>query len=35
MDRIVGDFLKSVERYPNVPPNAPDPYTPPKTGGGF
>jgi arylsulfatase len=34
MDKIVADFIKSTEKYPNVPPNAPDPYTPPKTGGG-
>src|SRR5262249_26192408 len=29
MDKIVADFLATVERYPNVPQNAPDPYTPP------
>jgi arylsulfatase len=28
MDRIVAEFLASTERYPNVPVNAPDPYTP-------
>jgi arylsulfatase A-like enzyme len=29
MDKIVADFVKTTERYPHVPPNAPDPYTPP------
>ena len=30
MDKIVADFVATTERYPHVPPNAPDPYTPPK-----
>jgi hypothetical protein len=30
MDRIVAEFRASTERYPNVPVNAPDPYTPPR-----
>lgn len=30
MDKIVGDFQATTARYPNVPPNAPDPYVPPK-----
>jgi arylsulfatase len=30
MDRIVADFVRTTERYPHVPPNAPDPYVPPK-----
>lgn len=29
-DRIVADFKASVEQFPNVPSNAPDPYTPPR-----
>ncbi len=29
MDRIVADFSASTQRYPHVPPNAPDPYLPP------
>jgi arylsulfatase len=29
MDKIVADFMATTERYPNVPPNAPDPYVPP------
>ena len=29
MDRIVADFVATTERYPHVPPNAQDPYTPP------
>ena len=29
MDRIVADFARSTERYPHVPPDAADPYTPP------
>jgi arylsulfatase len=33
MDKIVADFVATTERYPHVPPNAPDPYVPPK--GGF
>ena len=28
-DRIVADFEATTTRYPHVPPNAPDPYTPP------
>lgn len=30
MDKFVADFLATTERYPHVPPNAPDPYVPPK-----
>ena len=30
MDKIVADFTATTERYPHVPPNAPDPYLPPK-----
>ena len=30
MDRIVAAFVATTERYPHVPPNAPDPYVPPK-----
>jgi hypothetical protein len=30
MDKIVADFVASTQRYPNVPANARDPYTPPK-----
>jgi len=30
MDKIVADFVATTERYPHVPPNAPDPYLPPK-----
>jgi arylsulfatase len=30
MDRIVAQFTATVERYPHVPPNARDPYEPPK-----
>jgi arylsulfatase len=30
MDKIVADFNATLERYPNVPVGAPDPYTPPK-----
>ena len=29
MDKIVADFMTTTQRYPNVPPNAPDPYVPP------
>jgi arylsulfatase len=29
MDRIVAEFVATTERYPHVPQNAPDPYTPP------
>ncbi len=28
MAKIVADFIATTERYPNVPPNAPDPYVP-------
>ena len=28
MDKIVADFVATTERYPHVPPNAPDPYVP-------
>jgi arylsulfatase len=30
MDKIVSDFTATTERFPHVPPNAPDPYVPPK-----
>ena len=30
MDKLVADFVATTERYPHVPPNAPDPYLPPK-----
>jgi arylsulfatase A-like enzyme len=30
MDKLVADFKASTERYPHVPPAAPDPYTPPR-----
>jgi arylsulfatase A-like enzyme len=30
MDRIVAEFQLTTSRYPHVPPNAPDPYDPPK-----
>lgn len=30
MDKIVADFVATTERYPHVPANAPDPYTPVK-----
>ena len=33
MDKIVADFVATTERYPHVPPNAADPYVPPKIGG--
>jgi hypothetical protein len=29
-DKLVSDFRATVERFPNVPANAPDPYTPPR-----
>jgi hypothetical protein len=29
-DRIVNEFKATAERYPHVPPNASDPYLPPK-----
>jgi arylsulfatase len=29
MDKIVADFIATTVKYPNVPPNAPDPYVPP------
>ena len=31
MDKIVADFMETTKKYPNVPANAPDPYTPPST----
>jgi arylsulfatase A-like enzyme len=30
MDKIVADFMATVQTFPNVPVNAPDPYVPPK-----
>jgi arylsulfatase A-like enzyme len=33
MDKIVADFAATAVRYPHVPPNAPDPYTPPRQEG--
>jgi arylsulfatase A-like enzyme len=30
MDRLVANFVATTEKYPHVPPNAPDPYLPPK-----
>jgi arylsulfatase len=30
MDRIVADFVATTEKFPHVPPNAPDPYVPPR-----
>src|SRR5262245_4698836 len=30
MNKLVADFNASAERYPNVPPGAPDPYVPPR-----
>jgi len=30
MDKLVADFTATTARYPHVPPNAPDPYQPPK-----
>jgi hypothetical protein len=30
MDGLVAKFVASTEKYPNVPPNAPDPYVPPR-----
>jgi hypothetical protein len=30
MDRIVAKFTATTEQYPHVPPDAPDPYTPPR-----
>jgi arylsulfatase len=32
MDKIVAEFVATSEKYPHVPPNAPDPYVPPKKG---
>ncbi|OLE82320.1 MAG: hypothetical protein AUF76_09870 [Acidobacteria bacterium 13_1_20CM_2_65_9] len=29
-DRILNEFNATIQRYPHVPPNAPDPYLPPK-----
>jgi arylsulfatase A-like enzyme len=31
--RIVADFEQSLKRYPPIAPGAPDPYTPPRSGG--
>ncbi len=31
IDKIVDEFNASAKKYPHVPPNAPDPYHPPKT----
>ena len=33
MDKIVADFVATTQKYPHVPANAPDPYTPPGGGG--
>ena len=30
MDKIVAEFMATTERYPHVPPDAADPYQPPK-----
>jgi arylsulfatase len=30
MDKLIADFEASAQRYPHVPPNAPDPYIPPR-----
>jgi hypothetical protein len=30
MNKIIADFEATTARYPHVPPNAPDPYTPPE-----
>ena len=30
MDKIVAEFVATTDMYPHVPPNAPDPYVPPK-----
>jgi len=30
MDKLVAEFIATSDRYPHVPPNAPDPYLPPK-----
>jgi len=30
MDKLVADFTATTVRYPHVPPNAPDPYVPPR-----
>jgi arylsulfatase len=30
MDQLVAEFTATTERYPHVPPNAPDPYEPPR-----
>lgn len=32
MDKLLADFEATFVRYPNVPPGAPDPYTPPPVG---
>jgi hypothetical protein len=29
-DRILSEFIATTQRYPHVPPNAPDPYLPPR-----
>ena len=29
MDKLVAEFVATTEKYPHVPPNAPDPYVPP------
>jgi arylsulfatase len=34
MDQIVARFTATTGQYPHVPANAPDPYEPPKRGGG-
>jgi arylsulfatase len=34
MDKLVADFLATVERYPHVPMGARDPYVPPAPSGG-
>ena len=34
MDKLVAGFEATTERYPHVPPRAPDPYVPPGGGGG-
>ena len=30
MDKLVAEFTATTERYPHVPPNAADPYEPPR-----
>ena len=34
MDKLVADFQATTEKYPHVPPNAPDPYVPPRRTDG-